>query len=70
MWLSMSTVRGFKWRGFLISSKIDPFKMDTYNFNDIVLRTGFKEILKELSFKNNKPPAYKDPFWEVIQMID
>ena len=44
--------------------------MAPYRFNDIIPWTYFENILKSLTITNKTPPANKDQFWEVSQLVD
>ena len=66
----MVTIKGFKLRDFGSSSIIDPFNMYSCGFNGILPQTHSEEILKSLNITNEKPPAYKYPYWGERQIID
>jgi hypothetical protein len=41
-----------------------------FKFNKYMSRNRFEAIQRNLQFTDEKKPTYKDPFWEVRQMID
>lgn len=70
LWLIMGTMQGFQQRNFWSSCNMDMFATAPYWFNDIMSRNQFEAILTSLTFTDKTAPAYKDPFFEVRQMIN
>lgn len=73
IWLIMGCVQGFSRTDFWSSSPITGLPEHTgapYRFNHIMSRYRFDQILSNLRFTMDDPPAYKDPFWEIRQLID
>ena len=66
----MATQQGFQRQDFWSIQKINTFITAPVQFNGIMTQNHFKEILKALSYACDNPPSYKDPFWEIRQMIE
>ena len=70
LWIMMSTIQGFQRRSYWSTDTIDPFVNAPFRFNKIMSRTRFEDILQNIKYTSRDPPDYKDPFWEVREMID
>ena len=66
----MATIQGFQRRDFWSTQVIDTFETAPFRFNEIMSRDRFDNILKALTYTDRVPPVYKDPFWEVRQLIE
>lgn len=70
LWLMMSTIQGFHRRDFWSKKEIDLYDGAPYRFGEIMTRNRFEDVLAALQYTNKKPPEYKDPFWEIRQLVD
>jgi hypothetical protein len=69
LWLYMSTLSGFRRSDYWSSKPISMLEGAPYRFNDFMTCKRFEAILLALTYTNEIPPAYKDKFWEVRQII-
>jgi hypothetical protein len=68
LYLYMSTLSGY-WRSdYWSSNPILMLEGASYCFNAMMLKR-FEVILLALTYTNEPPPAFKDKFWEVCQII-
>ncbi len=70
LWFVMATTHFDARRDFWSTQPIKMLVGAPYRFNDIMSRNRFEAILSALQFTDQAPPAYRDRFWEVRQMID
>ena len=70
IWLLMATLVGPDRTDFWSLSDIDKFKGAPFHLHKYMSRTRFGMILKCIFYTIDKPPAYRDRFWEVRQMLD
>ena len=54
---------------FWSSTKPDRKKGAPFRLNDLMTGRRFEELTKALCYTTEKAPSYKDPFWEVRQMV-
>ena len=66
----MSTTYFDNRREFWSMKEINEDEGAPYRFNHLMTRARFDAILHALKLTNRKPPAYKDLFWEVRQLIE
>jgi Transposase IS4 len=65
----MATTKGFSRNDFWSMKEIDAFKGAPFRFHGIMSKRRFDEILRSLQYTNTDPPAYKDGFHGVRQLI-
>ena len=41
-----------------------------FRLNDLMSSNCFKDIIRNLTYKNLQPPSFKDKFWEIRQMVE
>ena len=70
IWLLMATLVGPDRTDFWSLSDIDKFKGAPSRLHEYMSRTRFAVILKCIFYTSDEPPAYRDRFWEVRQMLD
>jgi hypothetical protein len=70
LWMMMGTIQGYQRRDFWSLRPVEMFSSAPYRFHDIMPRARFEDILKCLVYTNREPPAFRDPFWEVRQLIE
>ena len=66
--LFMATCSNYNRREFWSCNPINKFGAP-YRFNNYMSRRRFEAIMVALTFTSRKPPSFKDPFWEVREMI-
>ncbi len=70
IWILMSTCSGWSQSDFWSTKDYDErTNACPYNLTDKMSKKRFDEITRELRFTNLNPPAYRDRFWEVRQVI-
>ena len=69
LWLYMSTLKGYRRSEYWSSKEINLYEGAPYRFNEFMALKRFEAILLALSYTDDNPPAYKDRFWEVRQII-
>ena len=69
VWFFLATIAGHPRRDFWSSFPINPRSGAPYRVNEYMSRRRFEIIIKCLSYTDKKPPAFKDAFWEVRDMI-
>ena len=69
VWLLLSTMSGFKRSDFWSMKPIELYHGAPYRLNEIMTSNRFEAIFAALTLTKNKPPAYKDRFWQVREMI-
>ena len=69
VWLLLSTLSGYKRTDFWSMKPINLFEGAPYRFHEFMSNTRFGSIMKALTLMKDKPPPYKDRFWEVREMI-
>ena len=55
---------------FWSNKPIDRESGAPFRLNDLMSQKRFETILQNISYTNKDPPAYKDRFWEVREMIE
>ena len=70
IWLLMATLVGPDRTDFWSLSDIDKLKGAPFHIHEYMSRTRFNAILKCIFYTSDEPPAYRDRFWEVRQMLD
>ena len=68
--LFMATVGNYNRRKFWNSQPINVDHGAPYRFRHWMSGKRFEAIMKSLTFTSRDPPAYKDKFWEVRQMLE
>ena len=68
--LFMATVGNYQRREFWSSQPISVDHGAPYRFHHWMSGRRFETIMSGLTFTSREPPAYKDKFWEVRQMLD
>ena len=69
LWLLMATIQGPTRRDYWATDPISPFRGAPIRLNEFMSRCRFEAILTSLRYNNNPPPAYRDPFFEIRQMV-
>lgn len=71
LWLviSYSSPGSLNRREFWASTKPRREGGAPFRLNDLMTGRRFEEIIAALSFTNLQPPAFKDKFWEIRQMV-
>ena len=41
-----------------------------FRLNDLMSSNRFEDIIRNLTYTNLQPPAFKDKFWEIQQMVE
>ena len=67
--LMTATLQGFQRRDFWSMQQIDTFETAPIRFGSIMKRNRFEEILRALTYTDEKAPSYIDGFWEVRQLL-
>ena len=72
MQLAISTTSGFARDDFWTSELMrkEMWRAPPYNFNLLLSKARFLLITKHLSFCSSTPPAFRDKFWRVREMIN
>ena len=55
---------------FWSSKKLERERGAPFRLNDLMSSNRFEDIIKNLTFTNRQPPAFKDKFWEIRQMVE
>ena len=66
----MATITGPDRTAFLSMGEVDCFVGAPMQLGHFMSKKRFEEILKALSFTSRQPPAFRDCFWEVREMLD
>jgi hypothetical protein len=69
LFLYMSTLSGYRRSDYWSSKPISMLEGAPYPFNNFMTFKRFEAILLALTYTNEPPPAYRDKFWEVCQII-
>ena len=69
IWLLMATIVGPQRRDFWSKKTVNRFDGAPFRLNDLMSRNRFEEILRNLAFTKNQPPAYVDRFWQVRDIL-
>ena len=67
--LFMLTISGFSKRDFWSSTPVSVKSGAPYRFHEWMSLQRFDNIMKSLGLTKRDPPEYKDPFWEIREMI-
>jgi hypothetical protein len=70
LWHLMATIMGPERHDFWKVSEIDVHDGAPFRLNNLMSRNRFDDILNNMVFTNVVPPAYKDRFHHVRQMIE
>jgi hypothetical protein len=70
LWFTMAMHHFKDRRSFWSTKEVDVFAGAPVRLGEYMSRNRFENILSSLCFTDTTPPAYKDHFWEVRQMID
>ena len=70
IWLLVATLVGPDRTDFWSLSNIDEFKGAPFRLHEYMSRMWFDAIIKCIFYTSDEPPAYRDCFWEVRQMLD
>ena len=70
LWIIMSTCDGFDHHSFWSSKNPDIFEGRHFRLQQFMSRYRFEGILSAIKYTNNNPPADKDRFWEVHQLLE
>jgi len=68
--LFMSTISGFSRRDFWSNAPVSMKTGAPYRFHEWMSLRRFESILINLVLTSKEPPEYKDPFWEVREMVE
>jgi Transposase IS4 len=69
LWFLMATTNESQGHDCWSSAVIDPFRGAPFRFGGFMSRQRFDTIQTSLRLTFNNPPAYKDRFWIVRQLI-
>ena len=69
-WFYMATVKGFPRADFFCHEPVDPFKTVPFRLIGFFSANRFDDILSSLQLTNRARPTYRDPFWEVCQLVE
>lgn len=69
-WFYMATIKGFPRADFFRHEPVDPFETAPFRLTDYFSANRFDDILSSLQLTNRARPAYRDPFWEVHQLVE
>ena len=70
LWIIMSTCDGSDRCSFWSNKNPDIFEGCHFCLQQFMSRYRFEGILTAIKYTNNNPPAYKDRFWEVHQLLE
>ena len=70
MWFEMATTHFENRRDFWSLKTVERHNGAPWRFNDDMSRSRFEKILNALTLTNVTPPSYRDPFWEIRQLVD
>ena len=70
LWFLMATITGPDRTAFWSMGEVDCFVGAPMRLGHFMLKKRFEVILKALSFMSRHPPAFRDRFWEVREMLD
>ena len=70
LWFFMSTTHFDNRQDFWDIKTISTFIGVPYRLNDFMSRTRFENILSNLCFTDSEPPALRDRFWEVRDLLE
>ena len=70
----MATVQGWATSEFWDYSGVQRPQEDgpcpyTYNFRTVMSQRGFLAITASLVFTSEQPPAFRDKFWQIREMV-
>ena len=69
IWFLMATVIGPRREAFFSLKPIDPFLGAPFRVNEYMSKKRFEKILAAIRYNDTAPPAYKDQFWVVRELI-
>lgn len=67
--LFMSTISEFNWSDFWSSVPVSMKTGAPYRFHEWMSMYMFETTFNNLGLAQDKPPKYKDPFWEFHEMV-
>ena len=70
VWLLMATINGPDRTDFWSLGEVDCFVGAPLRLGSFMLRKRFEAILKALAITARQPPAFRDRFWEVREIIE
>ena len=70
LWIIMSTCDGSDCRSFWSNKNPDIFDGHHFRLQQFMTRYWFEGILTAIKYTNNNPPAYKDRFWGMCQLLE
>ena len=70
LWFLMATITGPDRTAFWSMGEVDCFVGAPMGLGHFMSKKRFEVILKALSFTSCQPPAFRDRFWEVWEMLD
>ena len=70
LWFLMATINGPDRTAFWSMGEVDCFVGAPMRLGHFMSKKRFEVILKALSFMSRQPPAFRDRFWEVREMLD
>ena len=70
LWIIMSTCDGSDHHSSGSNKNPDIFEGCHFHLQQFMSRYRFEGILTAIKYTNSNPPAYKDRFWEVRQLLE
>ena len=70
LWFLMATITGPDWTALWSMGEVDCFVGAPMRLGHFMSNKRFEVILKALSCTSCQPPAFRDRFWEVWEMLD
>ena len=70
LWIIMSACDGSDHRSFWSTKNPNIFEGRHFRLQQSMSRYWFEGILSAIKYTNNNPPAHKDRFWEVCQLLE
>ena len=70
LWFLISTVIGPSRESFFLSQMCNEFSEAPFRVSQYMSRRRFDKILSAIRYSKSDPPAYKDRFWEVRELIE
>ena len=69
IWFLMATINGPDWSDFWSMTEVDCFVGAPLRLGGFMSRKQFDTILKALAITSRSPPAFRDRFWEVREIL-
>ena len=70
LWFLMATINGPDWSDFWSMTEVDCFVGAPLRLGGFMSRKRFDMILKALAITSRSPPAFRDRFWEVHEILE